>query len=166
MPKCIKCHSSQSKLNTGALCKPCFNKKMNPAELMEPSDIEAINTKEDDSNSFLMTSQENERNIYVVIKDNIIKEKSWNDEIRTILKDQVVFLKQEIIAKNTLIESLIDELYKRGAGRSSRSEVEDDTNSIRSPQLLTLIMIVTYLKLSVIRYLQKEGKLALVCRRK
>ena len=107
MPKCGNngCNKVQSKLNKGDLCKSCLYKKNNPV-VNVAKDI-------DQNNDDAVYDAENDRTIIDLFKDSMSKEKIFNDEIITLLKDQVEFLKNEITVKNTLIESILCELYKK-----------------------------------------------------
>ena len=63
MPKCSKCNTFQSRLNKGALCKQCFNKKVKPAianeKVNETNNFENKNDSLDDINY----NPTNDRNI-------------------------------------------------------------------------------------------------------
>ena len=48
-----------------------------------------------------------------IIKESMLKEKAWNEEIKQMLRDQVNYLKSEIIHKNTMIELLIVDINNR-----------------------------------------------------
>ena len=50
------------------------------------------------------------RSIIDIIKENMVNEKEYNAEIINILKEQIIYFKNEIIHENTLIENLIIEL--------------------------------------------------------
>ena len=99
MPKCSKCNTFQSRLNKGALCKQCFNKKIKPAianeKVNETNNFENKNDSLDDINY----DPTNDRCIIDIIKESMIKERKLNDT-QSMLLNQVEFLKQE----NTLIE--------------------------------------------------------------
>ena len=43
----------------------------------------------------------------------MLKEKKLNEDIQNLLKEQVEFLKQESTVKNSLIESILTELYNK-----------------------------------------------------
>ena len=43
----------------------------------------------------------------------MLKENAWNEEIKQMLRDQVNYLKSEIIHKNTMIELLIVDINNR-----------------------------------------------------
>ena len=112
MPNCSKCSKSQAKLNKGALCKSCFQKKIN--KIMDTS---AAIVREDEIH---------ERNIIDLIKENMSQEKMLSSEIINILKDQIEHLKTDIIYKNTLIESLMTELYNRNNAEIKSSTIIDE----------------------------------------
>ena len=54
----------------------------------------------------------NDRTIIDLIKENMMKEHIRNEEIITVLKEQIVYMKTEANYKNKLIESLLTELYE------------------------------------------------------
>ena len=113
MPKCSKCNTFQSRLNKGALCKQCFNKKIKPAianeKVKENNNFENKNDSLDDINY----DSTNDRSIIDIIKESMIKERKLNADTESILLNQVEFLKQEIAVKNTSIERLITELFEK-----------------------------------------------------
>ena len=97
MPKCCKCSKSQAKLNKGGFCKACFKIKYNP-EIIE-SVIKMSNSTENIDESIDMGHDEtiNDRCMINVIKQSMLSERKWNDEMQVILKQQVEFLQNEII---------------------------------------------------------------------
>ena len=117
MPKCTKCNYTQSRLNKGALCKRCFQQKINP---VNPVNEASIDKSCDD------------RSILDLIKGSMLQEKECNAEIKHILQEQITFLKQEIVTKNTLIERLLVELYERNPGSNKDSLNSDNTLSTAS----------------------------------
>ena len=81
----------------------CFNKKINKLG----SDVnDDVSNKNDDTNDTCDT----DRTIIDIIKENMVNKKEYNVEIIKILKEQVEYLKNEIIHKNTLSENLIIEI--------------------------------------------------------
>ena len=136
------CKQTQNKLNPSKLCKKCYsNKKANCHQLR---DNEKNDTQKDDENiikekSIANTTLNNEipnddintmehnpddRNFIDLIKDNMLKEKKWYEDIQNMLKEQLEFLKQEITVKNSLIESLLTELYNRNNSRAIITRVK------------------------------------------
>ena len=63
------------------------------------------------------------------IKGSMFKEQKWNEDMQNVLKDQVEFLKREIVVKNSLIESLLVELYKKN---STSNYEQDELNPLRA----------------------------------
>ena len=61
----------------------------------------------------LITPHNDDRSIIDIIKENVDNEKEYNAEIINIPKEQIIYFKNEIIHKNTLIENLIIELNTR-----------------------------------------------------
>ena len=53
----------------------------------------------------------NKDSLMEVMKENMITEKKLNENMQKIMMNQVEFLKNEIVFKNTLIERLLSELY-------------------------------------------------------
>ena len=96
MPSCSNCSKVQAKLCKGAVCKPCFNKKIN-------GDSMATNIDVGDSLS-------SDRLVIDMIKENMTQERQWNAEIISHLKDSIEHLKHEAHSKNALIKELIIEL--------------------------------------------------------
>ena len=66
------------------------------------------------------------------IKENMLKEKVWNEEMRELLQSQINYLKTEIIAKNTIIEQLIGELSCRNQNviNSKNTSSHDNCNDL------------------------------------
>ena len=62
------------------------------------------NVDVDNDNDFAF----NDSYMLTFIKDSMLKEKAWNDEIREMLNDQIKHLKTEMLFKNTLIEQLMN----------------------------------------------------------
>ena len=89
MPSCVKCSYVQAKLNKGDLCKSCFD--LNAAHCSIDVDFNC----------------QSDRSMVDIIKENMIQEKIWNDNIQTLLKDQIKFLKSELLWKNDLINNLV-----------------------------------------------------------
>ena len=112
MPKCGKCNNIQSRLNKGALCKACFHKKINPS-VSDVYNDDSISEKLDDSIDSNFEEISNNRSIIDIIKNNMSQERKWSEEMQMVLKDQIDFLKQEIIVKNSIIENLMVELYDK-----------------------------------------------------
>ena len=59
----------------------------------------------------------------------MFKEQKWNKDMQNVLKDQVEFFKREIFVKNSLIESLLVELYKKN---STSNYKRDELNTMKS----------------------------------
>ena len=55
----------------------------------------------------------NDRELIDVIKENMMQEKKWNMESIEMLKNEVEYLKVEITHKNTIIEDLLVEVFKK-----------------------------------------------------
>ena len=102
MPKCGNCNTTQSRLNKGGLCKGCFHKKINPT---------IINSDDNKQSKETNDRASTKDSLMEVMKENMITEKKLNENMQKILMDQVEFLKNEIVVKNTLIERLLSELY-------------------------------------------------------
>ena len=102
MPKCVICANVHAKLNKGNLCKQCFNEK----------DNSLYNTINDNTNDTSLNDGTviDDRAIMDIIKENMAQERKWNEGMTMVLKNQIEYLKTEIIHKNTLIENLIMEL--------------------------------------------------------
>lgn len=99
MPNCVKCNSSQARLNKGDLCKICKTCSSDNEPLIE-------NAFNDNTtiNSMLM---DNDRSIIDLIKSHMLKESQWSNETNLLLKEQIEYLKDEIKHKNGIIENLI-----------------------------------------------------------
>ena len=102
----------------------CFQNKINP-----PVDEIIINERNSDSIKETTDGNYqdivNNRTMIDLIKDNMSNEKMWNEEVQTILKEQVDFLKNEIIVKNTIIARLMTELYDKCP--DSNNTINDDS---------------------------------------
>ena len=140
MGKCTNCKNVLNKKTKGLLCRNCYlirNKSgtittatpMTNDILDDNSNINPVynnkltlNGDVDNDNDLTF----NERDMVTFIKDSMLKEKAWNEEIRVILNDQIKHLKTEIIFKNTLIEQLICELDNRN---NPASYITDNNNN-------------------------------------
>ena len=114
MPKCSKCTIVQAKLIKGQLCRSCYS---------------CDNESNDDE---LNTELLSERNIVDLIKKNMLQEKKWNAEIINLLREQVDYLKNDIIHKNTLIEQLVVNTSQAENTRASFTKSDDDYNSLQN----------------------------------
>ena len=99
MPKCAKCTTVQANLNKRKLCKKCHQ---------NDNDQNKGNTlKESELKESIHTQLPSDRTIIALIKENMEREKTWNAEVISMLREQIDYLKNDIIHKNTLIEQLI-----------------------------------------------------------
>ena len=73
-----------------------------------------------------------DKEIINLIMENMTREKSWNNEIQTILKQQIEFLKQEIYVKNTLIENLLTELHKQSPDENLQKVDNTESENVSS----------------------------------
>ena len=99
MPNCSKCGSAQAKFNKGALCKRCFNNKINPAEKVIATD--------DNIDDPVHNAPFDDRNLIDFIKSQMIKETQWHNELVQVYKEQIDYLKGEIEHKNIIINKLL-----------------------------------------------------------
>ena len=83
------------------------------------------------------------REIIDLIQDNMVKEKSWNNEVQTILKQQIEFLKREIYVKNTLIEILLTELFKQNSDENMQKGDTTVSESISSSSVANSTSSIT-----------------------
>ena len=136
MPNCCKCNKQQSRLNKGGLCKSCFHKKINPAT---PNDNnESILNNNNGITDVNYDDQSNDRTMIDIIKQNMLNERKWNEDMQIILKEQLEFLRQEMVVKNTLIERLMDKLHEKGINNNnivSDSTLSTETNESTSETL-------------------------------
>ena len=116
MAKCSNCTKTQSRLNKGGLCKACKAHKCNP---IITDGVIKQNEATNDVN----------KSMDINYNDFIKKEHKWNGEMQLMLKQQVEFLQQEIITKNTLIERLMVELCDRNAGNNIDDSHEQTSNN-------------------------------------
>ena len=122
MPNCSKCSNSQARLNKGALCKTCFQRKIH--KVMNSS-------RDNGTNEDINIAEVHEREVINLIKDNMSQEKAFNSEIVTLLKEQIEHMKTEITHKNTLIENLMTELYNRNNTESNACHINNEhSNSL------------------------------------
>ena len=66
----------------------------------------------------------------------MLQEKKWNAEIINLLREQVDYLKNDIIHKNTLIEQLIINTSQAENTRASFTKSDDDYNSLQSIDIM------------------------------
>ena len=132
MPKCNKCDNMQSRLNKGALCKECFRRKINPAIADMKDNDSNINVNETTDSNY-QNDLIDDRNWIELIKDSMTKERMWNEDMQTVLKAEVDFLKKEMIIKNSLIERLMVELHENNP--KCRNTTNDECNTTISTEL-------------------------------
>ena len=137
MGNCRNCNKNLSKSTKGTLCRNCYrerntvNKKMinkndNLGDLNSSKVV--INNEKSNDDPILNDDITNDKNIIEFIKDNMMKEKLWNVEMRDLLESQINYLKTEIIAKNNIIEQLTCELsYRNRIGNKSENSVINTT---------------------------------------
>lgn len=128
MPKCNKCGKTQSQLNKGALCKTCFNDKINKPIPTCTDGISNTNNEENNDDGPIIE----DRNVIDFIKQHMIREQQWHEETLKHLREEVIYLKQEIVHKNKFVEALMTELSKSN-GRSNQDIIYNDNknNSFR-----------------------------------
>lgn len=129
MGACVICSSFQSRLRKGRLCKECFNKnKKSKVTLNKNDHVITMDNSDIEINKSIL----NDRSVDSLIKKNMLQKKAHNEEITQLLRDQVDYLKNEIIHKNTLIESLMFELHNNKNDVSLNdyhSTIQSDNNS-------------------------------------
>ena len=115
MPKCCNCKKTQARLNKGGFCKACYQHKDNPIITDGVINIKDINSTVNMDGSIEDGNYEivNDRNVINLFKESMLNERKWNEDMQLVLKQQVEFLQQEIITKNTLIEQLMFELHNK-----------------------------------------------------
>ena len=127
MGACANCSSYQSRLCKGKLCKECFNKnkksKVTSNKNDHPIDNMEYSDKDDDDDGEINKSVLGDRSVINMIKESMLEEKAYNKEIIMLLKDQIDYLKNEIIHKNTLIETLMFEIHDMNAAPLNDSHV-------------------------------------------
>ena len=158
MPNCIKCDKKLAKLTKGELCQSCYRQRNKDSphnhrtliehdneesqviniENIEKSDASVNNStiieNNDDNKTNSLFSNTNEaledRMIIDVLKNNMIKEKQMNDDIINILKEQILFMKNELAHKNEIIKKLISERIPaiNNANNTPTNDVMNDDN--------------------------------------
>ena len=129
MGACVNCSSYQSRLCKGRLCKECFNKNKKSKVTLNKN-VHPIDNTEYSDDDELNKSVLEDRNVINMIKESMLEEKAYNKEIIMLLKDQVDHLKNEIIHKNTLIETLMFEIHDKNAAplNDSHISLHNDNN--------------------------------------
>lgn len=122
MPKCSHCEKPQGRLNKGALCKECFRNKIN-------GDINKHTSKADGDLELIDDDILKELDVYDLIKENMAQEKRHNLEIINLMEDQIELLRNEITHKNTLIETLMTELYNANLNDTNTSTVSSENKN-------------------------------------
>ena len=106
----------------------------NPTTELNDSKLAHINNENiDNDNDHILTDDIiTDKTLIEFIKENMLKEKVWNKEMRELLQSQIIYLKTEIIAKNTIIEQLIGELSCRNqnAINSKNTSSQDNSNDL------------------------------------
>ena len=102
MPKCNKCSKSQSKLNKGGLCKECLNKKINGFNGDTNESIIVYETVDQ--------TKEDDKYFIDIMKDHMMREKELSNDMIEHLKEEVRFLKDELLHKNDLIYKFLPNL--------------------------------------------------------
>ena len=96
-----------------------------------------MNSLNEDKNNALSI----EKDMINIFKENMIQEKKRNLEVTQILKDQINYLKNDIIHKNTLIETLIVEISSKNTDSTfvhSTPEPTDDNYSDMSSSIVNV----------------------------
>ena len=96
MAKCSKCSKSQSRLNNGGLCRSCFQKKPNNDNANGNNELNSSNTIIE-TNKILGAEQANDRTMIDLIKDNMLNERKWNDDMQSILKNKLDFFGKKLL---------------------------------------------------------------------
>lgn len=102
MPKCSKCSKTQNLLNKGALCKECFSNKINKSATYE--------TKIDDNYEDTNNTIEDDRYVIDIMKSHMMREKELSTDFIEHFKEEIRYLKDELLHKNNLINKLMSEL--------------------------------------------------------
>ena len=129
MPKCSNCNNVQAKLNKRKLCKKCHNNYNDQNK--------GIDLKEDQLDESINMQLPNDRSIIDLIKENMEQEKKWNVEVISMLRDQIDYLKNDIIHKNTLIEQLICNENKSNNTIPSLPSADADNNILECSNIST-----------------------------
>ena len=125
---CRNCKNMLSKKNKGGLCRNCILDKSKVIKVDNTSDINRHNEQNKTKES--IKSELDSSNDSNLIKDFILKEKIWNEEMRNILTNQINYMKEEITVKNKLIEQLICELSIRKSINSSKNNSSKNCTTI------------------------------------
>lgn len=146
MPKCSNCNKTQARFNKRGLCIICKNINSKDININD----NASSSIDSNFNNILETKESNDhdpindRKIIDLFKDNMIKEKTWNDEMQNLLKEQIEFLKSELIVKNTLIESLLVELFNRSPESKNDATVSvNASTSLRNTNLSEPLNVIS-----------------------
>ena len=107
MPKCSKCDNIQGRLNRGALCKKCFNDKINKTINNDDNNNPNSDRFKEDNN---LTSIVEDKNLIDFIKEQMIRERDLYEATVNQLNEEVIYLKQEHVQKNKIIDSLMTQL--------------------------------------------------------
>ena len=126
MRYCTNCSKQLARTTKGDLCITCYRNRNNDVQVpvepivltndLESSDIPTINGNnsvdcaESVESYIIQDDIKDDRAIINVLKKSMLTEKLCNDEIITMQRDQITFLKQEISHKNKVINDLITAL--------------------------------------------------------
>ena len=88
------CSHVQSKLNKGGLCQSCFHIRINNEQSTKPlSHAQSIIDEDPSDNS-------NDRYVIDMLKEHMLAEKKRDMELIELLKDNIIYLKNDITHKN------------------------------------------------------------------
>ena len=148
MRNCVVCNKELCRTTKGDLCIQCYRNRNNvndqnrntsclefPAQQIDSTDridasITPINNGNDTANS-----EGNHDDTYDdikminIIKNSMLKEQSCNDEIIAMQSDHIIFLKQEIIHKNKLINDLMAALKDENKHQTKENNINSNPNS-------------------------------------
>ena len=137
MKQCEKCANKLGKTTKGKLCQNCYrnrNKSSNDNVLNLDNNRDATNNL--DNPPTVVSSNEGilpDVNVYDLIKENLAQEKRHHSEITVILRDQISILQNELVFKNTLIESLMTELQFSRNNDCNTSIISSNKKEYLSP---------------------------------
>ena len=118
--KCNKCNNTLSKNNKSGYCKVHYY-KVNDGNHQSSTQLNCSGSNHSDIISNLQKSRNSninedftsDKNLIAFIKDGMLKEKLWYEEMRKLFLDQINYLKSEILSKNSIIQQLISEISLR-----------------------------------------------------
>ena len=105
MPKCSNCEKIQGRLNRGGLCKACF--LMDNGNTSNSQDNVSLNSKNSSIHKSASSPLSFHANVVEMVNKLMQQERKMSDDLSTILKEHISYLRSDLMQKNELIKLLM-----------------------------------------------------------